>query len=151
MPVRRSSRSGAWPGEEQASRSVTASPRRERGADRRALLGAADVARGRGDADERLELALRPRGDLPRAVPDPVVHTQMHCMPELPEMEIVARRLDAALPGQVVESALAPGINALKTFDPPLHALEGQRLHGRRSGAASCSCSSWASSSSSCT
>ena len=54
----------------------------------------------------------------------------MHCMPELPEMEIVARRLDAALPGQVVESALAPGINALKTFDPPLHALEGQAFRG---------------------
>jgi formamidopyrimidine-DNA glycosylase len=51
-------------------------------------------------------------------------------MPELPEMEIVARRLDAALPGQVVESALAPGINALKTFDPPLHALEGQAFTG---------------------
>ncbi|HZB75291.1 MAG TPA: DNA-formamidopyrimidine glycosylase family protein, partial [Solirubrobacteraceae bacterium] len=47
-------------------------------------------------------------------------------MPELPEMEIVARRLDASLPGLVVESALAPGINALKTFDPPLHALEGR-------------------------
>ena len=46
-------------------------------------------------------------------------------MPELPEMEIVARRLDAALPGETVESALAPGINALKTFDPPLHGVEG--------------------------
>jgi formamidopyrimidine-DNA glycosylase len=53
-------------------------------------------------------------------------------MPELPEMEIVARRLDAALPGQVVESALAPGINALKTFDPPLHALEGRTFTGVR-------------------
>ena len=53
-------------------------------------------------------------------------------MPELPEMEIVARRLDAALPGQVVESALAPGINALKTFDPPLHALEGRAFTGVR-------------------
>jgi formamidopyrimidine-DNA glycosylase len=53
-------------------------------------------------------------------------------MPELPEMEIVARRLDAALPGLVVESALAPGINALKTFDPPLHALEGRAFTGVR-------------------
>jgi formamidopyrimidine-DNA glycosylase len=40
-------------------------------------------------------------------------------------MEIVARRLATALPGEPIESALAPGINALKTFDPPLHALEG--------------------------
>ena len=53
-------------------------------------------------------------------------------MPELPEMEIVARRLDAALPGEAIESALAPGINALKTFDPPLHALEGQAFTGVR-------------------
>jgi len=42
-------------------------------------------------------------------------------VPELPEVEITARRLDAALRGADVESALAPGINALKTFDPPLH------------------------------
>jgi formamidopyrimidine-DNA glycosylase len=49
-------------------------------------------------------------------------------MPELPEMEIVARRLEAALPGEPIESALAPGINALKTFDPPLHALAGREF-----------------------
>jgi formamidopyrimidine-DNA glycosylase len=53
-------------------------------------------------------------------------------MPELPEMEIVARRLGAALPGETIESALAPGINALKTFDPPLHALEGHMFTGVR-------------------
>jgi formamidopyrimidine-DNA glycosylase len=53
-------------------------------------------------------------------------------MPELPEMEIVARRLGAALPGETIESALAPGINALKTFDPPLHALEGRTFTGAR-------------------
>jgi formamidopyrimidine-DNA glycosylase len=47
-------------------------------------------------------------------------------------MEIVARRLDAALPGERIESALAPGINALKTFDPPLSALEGATLTGAR-------------------
>jgi formamidopyrimidine-DNA glycosylase len=53
-------------------------------------------------------------------------------MPELPEMEIVARRLGAVLPGEAVESALAPGINALKTFDPPLHALHGREFIGVR-------------------
>jgi formamidopyrimidine-DNA glycosylase len=46
-------------------------------------------------------------------------------MPELPEVEITARRLSSALAGARVESAAAPGINALKTFDPPLQALEG--------------------------
>ncbi len=49
-------------------------------------------------------------------------------MPELPEVEITARLLDAALSGAEVESALAPGVNALKTFDPPLSAIDGQRF-----------------------
>jgi formamidopyrimidine-DNA glycosylase len=49
-------------------------------------------------------------------------------MPELPEVEITARLLDAALTGAEVESAFAPGVNALKTFDPPPSALEGQKF-----------------------
>ena len=53
-------------------------------------------------------------------------------MPELPEVEITARRLDAALRGAEIESTLAPGINALKTFDPPLHALDGHAIAGVR-------------------
>jgi formamidopyrimidine-DNA glycosylase len=51
-------------------------------------------------------------------------------MPELPEVEIVARLVGAAVAGARVESTLAPGVNALKTFDPPLHALDGSRLTG---------------------
>ena len=47
-------------------------------------------------------------------------------------MEITARRLGPALEGLSVESALAPGINALKTFDPPLQALEGRVFTGVR-------------------
>jgi formamidopyrimidine-DNA glycosylase len=55
-------------------------------------------------------------------------------MPELPEVEITARLLDRAVSGAEIESALAPGINALKTFDPPLAAVEGRRVErvGRR-------------------
>jgi formamidopyrimidine-DNA glycosylase len=53
-------------------------------------------------------------------------------MPELPEVEITARLLDQALRGARIESALAPGINALKTFDPPLTALEGETIAGVR-------------------
>jgi len=49
-------------------------------------------------------------------------------MPELPEVEITARRLDAALRGAVIESTLAPGLNALKTFDPPLNALDDRAI-----------------------
>ena len=51
-------------------------------------------------------------------------------MPELPEVEIAARLIGAAIAGARVESTLAPGVNALKTFDPPLHALDGTRLTG---------------------
>jgi len=47
-------------------------------------------------------------------------------------VEITARRLDAALRGATIESALTPGINALKTFDPPLHAIEGATIEGVR-------------------
>ncbi len=53
-------------------------------------------------------------------------------MPELPEVEITARRLSTALEGAEVESALATGVATLKTFDPPLDALEGARVEGVR-------------------
>jgi formamidopyrimidine-DNA glycosylase len=53
-------------------------------------------------------------------------------MPELPEVEITARLIGAATDGTLIESALAPGINALKTFDPPLSALTGRRIEGVR-------------------
>ena len=53
-------------------------------------------------------------------------------MPELPEVEITARRLGAAMAGAEVESALATGVATLKTFDPPLDALEGATVEGVR-------------------
>jgi formamidopyrimidine-DNA glycosylase len=53
-------------------------------------------------------------------------------MPELPEVEITARRLSSALQGAEVESALAPGMVAMKTFEPPLEALEGRSVDGVR-------------------
>ncbi len=53
-------------------------------------------------------------------------------MPELPEVEIVARRLSSSLSGAVVESAVAPGMNVMKTFEPPLEALVGRELTGVR-------------------
>jgi formamidopyrimidine-DNA glycosylase len=53
-------------------------------------------------------------------------------MPELPEVEIVSRRLDAALRGAEVESVLAPGMNVMKTFEPPLEALAGREVSGVR-------------------
>jgi formamidopyrimidine-DNA glycosylase len=53
-------------------------------------------------------------------------------MPELPEVEITARRIGAAVAGVAVESALAPGINVLKTHDPPLSDLAGRNVLGVR-------------------
>jgi formamidopyrimidine-DNA glycosylase len=53
-------------------------------------------------------------------------------MPELPEVEITARRLDRATQGAIVESALAPGMVTMKTFDPPLDVLVGTTIAGVR-------------------
>jgi len=53
-------------------------------------------------------------------------------MPELPEVEITARRLNTALSGASVESAVAPGMNVMKTFDPPLEELVGREVTGVR-------------------
>jgi formamidopyrimidine-DNA glycosylase len=53
-------------------------------------------------------------------------------VPELPEVEITARRLGAALAGAEVESTLAPGMVAMKTIDPSLSALERRTVAGVR-------------------
>jgi formamidopyrimidine-DNA glycosylase len=51
-------------------------------------------------------------------------------MPEIPEVEITARRIGAALAGAEVESTLAPGMVAMKTIKPPLSALDGRPVVG---------------------
>ena len=53
-------------------------------------------------------------------------------MPELPEVEIAARRLGTAMAGAEVESAMAPGMVAMKTVKPPLSDLAGRRIEGAR-------------------
>ena len=58
--------------------------------------------------------------------------TQWHLVPELPEVEITARRLGETLAGAEVESTLAPGMVAVKTVDPPLSALDGRTISGAR-------------------
>jgi formamidopyrimidine-DNA glycosylase len=56
-------------------------------------------------------------------------------VPELPEVEITARRLNSGLTGRKVESALAPGMVTMKTFDPPLEAIVGGEITAvRRAG-----------------
>ncbi len=53
-------------------------------------------------------------------------------MPELPEVEIVAQRLNTALSGASVESAVAPGMNVMKTFEPALDELVEREVSGVR-------------------
>jgi formamidopyrimidine-DNA glycosylase len=53
-------------------------------------------------------------------------------VPELPEVEITARRLGSALQCAEVDSALATGVATLKTFEPPLDALQGASVLGAR-------------------
>jgi formamidopyrimidine-DNA glycosylase len=53
-------------------------------------------------------------------------------MPELPEVEITARRLSSGLEGAEVESALAAAVATLKTFEPSLDSLAGARIEGVR-------------------
>ncbi|WP_374777218.1 hypothetical protein OG756_35035 [Streptomyces sp. NBC_01310] len=47
-------------------------------------------------------------------------------MPELPEVEALREYLDEHLTGRVVERVLPLAVSVLKTYDPPLTALEGQ-------------------------
>ena len=53
-------------------------------------------------------------------------------MPELPEVEAWRRQLDADVKRSPIEQAGPAHIATLKTFDPPLSALEGEGLAGAR-------------------
>lgn len=51
-------------------------------------------------------------------------------MPELPEVEILCRRLDEHTHGRRVSRIELASIAALKTYDPPIAALRGERFEG---------------------
>ena len=53
-------------------------------------------------------------------------------MPELPEVEAWVRKLDPLITAAPIEHAGPAHIATLKTADPPLKALDGQRLTGAR-------------------
>jgi formamidopyrimidine-DNA glycosylase len=53
-------------------------------------------------------------------------------MPELPEVEAMRRALDAPVKAFAIERAGPAHVATLKTFDPPLAALEGEGLLGAR-------------------
>ena len=47
-------------------------------------------------------------------------------MPEMPEVESLARWLNARTAGLTVDRAEVLAISALKTYDPPIDALKGR-------------------------
>ncbi|MGH3034138.1 MAG: DNA-formamidopyrimidine glycosylase family protein [Gaiellaceae bacterium] len=53
-------------------------------------------------------------------------------MPEYPEVEAYRQALDGAVQASPIERAGPAHVATLKTFDPPLAALEGRRLAGAR-------------------
>ena len=53
-------------------------------------------------------------------------------MPELPEMQALAERLDGLLAGATIQRVDALGFTALKTVDPPADALVGRSVAGVR-------------------
>ena len=53
-------------------------------------------------------------------------------MPELPEMEALRRALDDPVRAFAIDRAGPAHIATLKTFDPPLSSLDGERFAGAR-------------------
>ncbi|TXK17317.1 Fpg/Nei family DNA glycosylase [Homoserinibacter sp. GY 40078] len=51
-------------------------------------------------------------------------------MPELPEVHALASDLDARLRGRVIGRLQVTAFPALKTYDPPIEALSGERITG---------------------
>jgi formamidopyrimidine-DNA glycosylase len=77
-----------------------------------------------------LSVGSRRKASLKRPEEFPLVTSLHRGMPELPEVEITARLIGSAVAGARVESALTPGLNALRSFDPPLSAIEGAQITG---------------------
>jgi len=53
-------------------------------------------------------------------------------MPELPEVEALAQDLTGRLAGRAITTIHVPQFSALKTYDPPLSAIEGTLVDGVR-------------------
>ncbi len=51
-------------------------------------------------------------------------------MPELPEVEALCRSFDTSLHGRTVVSVSVRSVAVLKTFDPPIEALNGRAIEG---------------------
>ena len=94
-------------------------------------------------ADRRRPRSALPLLLTPTAPPRPTGASRRHSrrarsrltfrrMPELPEVEAWVRELDPLVSRAPVEKAGPAHIATLKTFDPPLAALDGRRFEGSR-------------------
>ena len=68
----------------------------------------------------------------PRVTATLIGSTRRKTIPEFPEVEAARQALDEAVARAPVAKAGPAHIATLKTFDPPLSALEGRRLAGAR-------------------
>ena len=53
-------------------------------------------------------------------------------MPELPDITVYLEHLDRRIRGATLTQARVAGLNLLRTFEPPLTALEGREVIGLR-------------------
>jgi formamidopyrimidine-DNA glycosylase len=53
-------------------------------------------------------------------------------MPELPDIVVYIESMERFIGGQVLEKARVTYISLLRTYDPPLHHVEGKRITGFR-------------------
>ncbi len=53
-------------------------------------------------------------------------------MPELPDIVVYIESMERHFGGDVLHSARVPSISLLRTYDPPLHQMEGRRVEGFR-------------------
>src|SRR5438874_2133088 len=53
-------------------------------------------------------------------------------MPELPDVVVYLERLEAKVGGHVLERVRVPSVFVVRSFEPPISALEGRRVTGFR-------------------
>src|SRR5690348_6454199 len=53
-------------------------------------------------------------------------------MPELPDVVVYLERLEAKIGGHVLERVRVPSVFVVRSFEPPISALQGRRVTGLR-------------------
>ena len=136
MPRSRASRSGAWPGEEQGGRSTSASA----GSSAAQIAAHSSAPCTSPEGEETATSASSSRSararDLRRLAlhPRSIVRVTLECTgcPSCRRWRSSRGGSTRRCRARRSSPRSRPGINALKTFDPPLHALEGRAFTGVR-------------------